>query len=55
MIDEVRFYERLREKAKEVAIDNPQSVIGKSFNDGLDTLLSYAYIIASEMYWEAKK
>lgn len=55
MIDEVKFYNALMQKAREIMIQNAQSETGKAFNAGADTLLSYAYIITVEMRQEVEK
>lgn len=55
MIDRVEFYNRLKAKMDDVMFKGFMTGVGRAFNDGVQTALNYAYVIASEMEDEAKE
>ena len=55
MIDSTELFKRVQEKAEEIKFSDPGSDVGVAFNNGINTLLNYVYIISSQMYWENRE
>ena len=55
MIDFEEFIRRLSEKLETIMFEEPETDVSIAFNSGVSTVLSYSYVIATNMYLEEKE